>query len=90
MNTCSQATFAKKNLLSDLGIQGKKTSITVKTKTEEVTYLSETVEDLEITPESNGKAGMVWLKLSCTYTEEDLTVNRNEVVTVNELKDEVI
>ena len=48
------------------------------------------MEDLEITPESNGKAGMVWVKLSCTYAQEDLTVNRNEVVTVNELNDEVI
>ena len=31
LDTCCQATFAKENLLSDLGIQGKKTSITVKT-----------------------------------------------------------
>ena len=31
LDTCCQATFAKENLLSDSGIQGRKTSITVKT-----------------------------------------------------------
>ena len=36
LDTCSQATFTKENLLSDLGIQGKKTSITVETMKGEV------------------------------------------------------
>ena len=31
LNTCSQAMLAKENLLRDLGIQGRKTSITPKT-----------------------------------------------------------
>ena len=39
LHTCSQATFAKENLISDLGIQGRKTSITVKNMNEEITKL---------------------------------------------------
>ena len=33
-----------------------------------------------------GKAVMVWVKLPCTYTQEDLTVNSNEVATVDKIK----
>ena len=40
LNTCSQAMLAKENLLRDLGIQGRKTSITLKTMNEEVIQLS--------------------------------------------------
>ena len=50
LDTCSQATFAEENLLSDLGIQGRKTSITVKTMNGEVTKSS---EDLEVAQVSN-------------------------------------
>ena len=39
LNTCSQATFAKEILLNDLGIQGRKTSITVKIMNGEVIKL---------------------------------------------------
>ena len=40
LKTCSQAMLAKENLLRDLGIQGRKTSITLKTMNEEVIQLS--------------------------------------------------
>ena len=72
LDTCSQATFAKENLLSDLGIQGRKTSITVKTINGEVTKSSEALEDLEVAQASNREAESVWVKLPCTYTQEDL------------------
>ena len=36
LNSCSQATFAKGSLLSELGIQGRKASVTAKTMKEEV------------------------------------------------------
>ena len=32
------------------------------------------------------KAEMVWVKLPCTYTQEDFTVNSNEVATVDKIK----
>ena len=48
LNTCSQATFAKENLLSHLGIHWRKTSVTVKTMNGEVTKSSEALEDLEV------------------------------------------
>ena len=65
LDTCSQATFAKENLISDLGIQWRKTSITVKNMNEEVTKLSQALEDLEVA-QANGKAERVWVKLPCT------------------------
>ena len=48
LDTGSQVTFAKEKLSSDLGIQGKKTSVTVKTMNGEVTKSSESLEDLEV------------------------------------------
>ena len=48
LDTCSQATFAKENLLSHLGIHWRKTSVTVKTMNGEVTKSSEALEDLEV------------------------------------------
>ena len=56
LNTCSQATLGKENLLSDLGTQGRKKSMTVKTMNGEATKSSDTLENLEVAQASNGKA----------------------------------
>ena len=72
--------------MSDLGIQGRKTSITVKTMNGEVTKSSEALEDLEVVLASNGKAERVWVKLPCTYLQEDLPVDSNEVATIDKIK----
>jgi len=79
LDTCSQATFAKINLLSNLGIQGRKTSITVKTMNGEITKASEVIEDLEVTEASNKNEEKIWLKLPRTFTQEDLPVDSSEV-----------
>ena len=34
----------------------------------------------------NGKAERVWVKLSCTYTQEDLPVDSNKVATIGKTK----
>ena len=86
LDTCSPATFTKENLLSDLGIQGRKRSITVKTMNGKVNKLSEALKDLEVAQESNEKAKRVWVKLSCTYTQEDLPVDSNEVAIIDKIK----
>ena len=86
LDTCIKATFAKENLLSDLVIQGRKTSITVKTMNGAVTKSSEALEDLEVAQGSNGKAERVWVKLPCPYTQEDLPVDSNEVATIDIIK----
>ena len=62
LDTCSQATFAKEKLSSGLGIQGRKTSITVTTMNGEVTQSSEPLEDLEVAQALNGEAKRVWMK----------------------------
>ena len=86
LNTFSQATFATESLLSHLGKQGWKTSIMVKTMNGEVTKSSETLEDLEVAQAPYGKAERVWVKLHCTYTQEDLLVDSNEVATIDKIK----
>ena len=53
---------------------------------EEVTKSSEALEDLEVAQGSNGKAERVWVKLPCTYTQEDLPVDNNEVATIDKIK----
>ena len=69
-DTCRQVTFRKENLLSDLGVQGRKTSITVKTMNGEVTKSSGALEDLKVGQASNGKAGRAHVTLPCTYTKK--------------------
>ena len=86
LNTCSQVMFTKENLLSDLGIEGRKTSITVKTMKGEVTKSSEALENLEVAQASTGKAEGVGVKLPCTYTQEDLPVDSNELATIDKMK----
>ena len=86
LGTCSQATFAKEKLSSDLGIQGRKTSITIKTMNGEVTKSSEALEDLEVAQALNGEAERVWVKLTCTYTQEDLSVDSNELAAIEKIK----
>ena len=86
LDTCIKATFAKENLLSDLVIQGRKTSITVKTMNGAVTKSSEALEDLEVAQGSNGKAERVWVQLPCPYTQKDLPVDSNEVATIDIIK----
>ena len=86
LDTCSQATFAKEKLSSDLGIQGRKTSITIKTMNGEVTKSSEALEDLEVAQALNGEAERVWVKLTCTYTQEDLSVDSNELAAIEKIK----
>ena len=51
-----------------------------------VTKSSEALEDLEVAQVSNGKAERVWVKLPCTYTQEDLPVDSNEVATTDNIK----
>ena len=51
-----------------------------------VTKSSEALEDLEVAQASNGKAERVWVKLPCTYTQEDLPVDSNEVATIDKIK----
>ena len=86
LSTCSQVTFAKEKSLSDLGIQGRKTSITIKTMNGEVTKSSEALEDLEVAQALNGEAERVWVKLTCTYTQEDLSVDSNELAAIEKIK----
>ena len=52
----------------------------------EVTKPSEALEDLEVAQGSNGKAEKVWVKLPCTYTQEDLPVDSNELATIDKIK----
>ena len=52
----------------------------------EVTKSSEALEDLEVAQASNGKAEKVWVKLPCTYLQEDLPVDINEAAIIDKIK----
>ena len=86
LDTGSHVTFAMKNLLSDLGVQGRKTSITVKTMNGEVPKSSEVLEDLEKAQTSNGNTERVWVKLCYTYAQEDLPMDSNKVAAINKIR----
>ena len=86
LDNCSQATFMQDKLLADLGLHGRKTSITVKTMNGEVTKSSEVLDDIEVAQASDEKEEKVWIKLPSTYTQKDLPVDSREVATAEKLK----
>ena len=55
LDNCSLATFTQNKLLRSLGLQGRKTSVTVKSINGEVTELSEELHGYEDAQESNEK-----------------------------------
>ena len=85
-DTCDQAMFVKEHLLSDLGVQGRRTSMAVQTMNREVTKPSKTLEDLEMVQASNGKAERVWVKMPCTHIKEDLLLGSQKGATIDKIK----
>ena len=83
-DSCSQGTFILETLINNLGVQGKKTSITIKTLNGVVTNKVMLVKRLKVL---SGNGDLYdWLELPDSYTKKYLPVDKEDVETPSKLK----
>ena len=68
LDSCSQGTFMLEKLLQDLGVNGQKTSITIKTVNDEVNNKTTLVEGLKVS--SSKDEDGEWIELPKTFTKK--------------------
>ena len=83
LDNCSQGTFVKEEMTEALGITGAETRVTVKTLNGEISQMTTVVENLKVVG-SLGKPK--WIKLPRAYTEQELTVDEQEIATPKKVK----
>ena len=84
LDSCSQVTFMLEKLLRDLGLNGQKTSITIKTVNGEVNNKTTLVEGLKVSSSKNEYSG--WIELPKAFTKRYLPVDQDEIATPLKLK----
>ena len=79
LDNCSQGSFVKKNLLEELKVEGKSTTVTVKTLNGDCKHSSLAVDDLEV---ANIEGKQVdWITLPRMFSQDDLPVASVEIAT---------
>ena len=73
LDTCSEGTFVKEDLLKKLKIGGKATSISIKTLNGENTFQSHAIDGLQVC-NFNTKSKKIWPNIPTTYTQNQLLV----------------
>ena len=77
IGNCSQGSFVKKTLREELKVEGKSTTVTVKTLNGDCKYSSLAVHDLEA---ANIQGKQVdWIKLQRMVSQDDLPVSSDEI-----------
>ena len=79
IENCSQGSFVKKTLHEELKVEGKSTTVTVKTLNGDCKYSSLAVHDLEAA-NTQGKQ-VDWIKLQRMVSQDDLPVSSDEIAT---------
>ena len=79
IGNCSQGSFVKKTLREELKVEGKSTTVTVKTLNGDCKFSSLAVHDLEA---ANIQGKQVdWIKLQRMVSQDDLPVSSDEIAT---------
>ena len=87
LDACSQGTFSINKLMKDLGIEGTRTYINIKTlngQERQSTHITDGIKVCKLTPEADEH--QKWIKLPSSYTKEEIHVDRSEVATPAKLK----
>ena len=85
LDSCSQATFVADSLVTNLGLNGRKTTLSVTTINGTEMIKSTVIEGLSVSS-SNGCDVSTKLKLPNSYTRDELPVDPEEVATKQKLK----
>ena len=80
LDNCSQGCFIEDSIRKNLGVDGRKTEITIKTLNGEQEVKSTVMSGLKVREDSN-KDNKRWLDLPATYTKEELPADVEEVTT---------
>ena len=84
LDSCSQGTFILGQLANELGISGRKTSLTIKTLNWEFTSNSTAIEGLKVA--SISEDNCEWLPLPRTFTRSDLPVGNDDITKPSHLR----
>ena len=84
VDSCSQGTFMLEKLRRDLGMNGQKTSITIKTVNGEVNNKIKLVEGLKVSSSRNEDSE--WIELPKAFTKSYLPVDQDDIATPSKLK----
>ena len=85
VDSCSQGTFMLEKLRRDLGMNGQKTSITIKTVNGEVNNKTTLFERLSKVSSSRDEDSE-WVELPKTFTKRYLPVDQDDIATPSKLK----
>ena len=86
LDSCSQRTFVKVEVLKEMNPEGKGTTITLKTLNGEVRENSKVLEGLEVSNSSDIEQGIVrWLRLPKSYTRKDTSFDSNDIIIPGQL-----
>ena len=77
LDSCSQGTFMLEKLLRDIGVNGQKTSIFIKTVNGKVNNKTVLVEELNVSCSTD--EGSQWIELPKTFTKRYLPVDQDDV-----------
>ena len=87
LDACNQGTFSTKKLMKDLGVEGTRPSINIKTlngEEKQSTHILDGIKVWKLTPEADKY--QKWINLPSTYTKEEIPVDRSEIATPAKLK----
>ena len=84
LDNCSQGGFVKKPLLEELKVEGKSTTVTVKTLNGDCKYCSLVVDDLEVANIERKQADVI--ALSRMFSQDDLPVASDEIATAENIQ----
>ena len=84
LDSCSQVKFMLEKLLRDLGVNGQKTSITIKPVNGEVNNKITLVEGLKVSGSRDDDNE--WIEIPKTFTKRYLPVDQDDIATPSKLK----
>ena len=87
LDAYSQGTFSTNKLMKDIGIEGTRTSINIKTLNgleRQLTHILDDIKVCKLTPKADKY--QKWIKLPSTYTKEEIPVGRRKIVMPAKLK----
>ena len=86
LDSCSQGTFVTEEVLREMNLKAKGTTITVNTLNGEATENSKIIEGLEVSNSSDhGNEFLKWLRLPESYTKKDIPVGKDGIIKPDQL-----
>ena len=86
LDSCSQGSFIKGDLIADIGIKGRKSKLNVKTLTGETSKDSVMIDGLIISGiNSKTSKPMQWIEVKRAYSQQTLPVEKEEIATPDKI-----